>query len=441
MTPEYLEKIGIMPGSRAFFEAGVLSSILLCPDWMNACDVSTTDFESPDHRAIFEAMAALHADGIPIDSVAVWERSRVPPVSISQVVNVAPTASNMPWYLERLKRVVLEAIRKDEGSQAAMKIKAGANPEETLSAMSERIKAAEDRLLPRDDQPEFARVVSEIMHRIRSGFQAVQTLRTGISWLDSLSRGLIPGDYVILAARPSCGKTALAVQVLAELARNGTPTVFFSREMSQELIAQRLISYCSWLDVTGLLRGESCSEGDVDQVLAAEPDIRAMSNRIRVISRGMSGIEAVEKMARQAVAWGAQLVVFDYIQLMEVSGGRSRNDEIERFSRRMKALLTELGVPGIFLSQLSRSCEAENRRPKLSDLRDSGAIEQDADLVWFLHREKINPKDRRDDAPEQTVLIQAKGRNVGLGSRRLTFSGRFQRFSELAGSDDGAIDE
>lgn len=440
MTPEYLTKIGINPNSRQFYEAGVLSCVLLNPEWIKACDIGSNDFANPEHRRIYEAMSALHEDGIPIDAVSVWGRAKVSAERIALVVNVAPTSTNLPWYLERLKRIALEEIRKSEGHAAAEAIKSGGDPDAAIAKMNTNIRDAEERLLPRDDQPEFARVTSEIMMRIRTGELAIQTLKTGIPWIDNLSRGLIPGDYAILAARPSCGKTALAVQILAELAKSGIPTVFFSREMSQELIAQRLISYCSWTDVTGLLRGEESDEDTRNSVLSVEPEIRYASQLIKVIARGINSIESVERLARLAVTGGARLVVFDYIQLMEMSTGRNRNEDVEKFSRRMKAMLVDLGVPGIFLSQLSRSCEAENRRPKLSDLRDSGAIEQDADLVWFLHREKINPKDKRDDAPEQTVLMQSKGRNVGLGTRRLTFAGKFQRFSALVGSSEDERD-
>lgn len=440
MTPEYLTNIGLSPNSRRFFEAGVLSCVLLNPEWLNACDIDSSDFAHPEHRRMYESMLELQEDGAPIDAVAVWARSKVSAERISQVVNVAPTSVNLPWYLDRLKRISLEDIRRAEGQKAAESIKEGLHPDEAIGQMNAIIRVAEERLLPRDDQSEFSRVTAEILSRIKSGSLAMETLKTGIPWLDSLCRGLIPGDYVILAARPSCGKTALAVQILAELARSNVPTVFFSREMSQELIAQRLISYFAWSDVTGLMRGEEFDEDVRTSVLSVEPEIRAAAHLIKVIAKGINTIESVERLARIAVTGGARLVVFDYIQLMEISTGRNRNEDVEKFSRRMKAMLVELGVPGIFLSQLSRSCEAENRRPKLSDLRDSGAIEQDADLVWFLHREKINPKDKREDAPEQTVLLQSKGRNVGLGTRRLTFAGKFQRFSPLAGASDGCPD-
>lgn len=417
MNAEYLEKIGYERESRQLLEAEVLSACMINPEWLNTLDLTTHDFTG-DHGAIYSAMLEQHADGEPVDTVTIWKKTGVSPSRLATIVNVAATSANLPYYCKQLKERIFSDAKRREADKANDAIRSGGDHQAALSEMNSAIEAEKARLIGEGQGQDFASVVAGIIQRIRNGEIDGSVLHVNIPWLDRLSKGLAAGDYIILAARPSCGKTALLIQILTELSIRGHRSLFFSKEMSDVKIGLRTISYCAMANANDILRGNGDQSGR-ETILDIEQDIRRVAQNIKVFSRGIT-VDSVEREMRSAAAAGYEVVGFDYIQLMECGNGRSRNSDIEGFSRRVKTVLNETGLRGIFLSQLSRECEKDNRAPRMSDLRDSGSIEQDADGVWFLHR-----KDKF------TFFNVAKGRDTGIGGTTLLFDGQRQRFAEV----------
>ena len=254
--------------------------------------------------------------------------------------------------------------------------------------MRERIKAETERLRPETrDEPTFTETVVEILRQIKNE-ETILAQITGVAWFDRILKGMMPSDMTILAARPSNGKTALTLQILAEASRRNIRSIFFSKEMTQAKLVIRLLQYLSFEVVGRLLRGSKDPELK-QAALSVADEAKAISANIHVISEKISGEDFIRREIEKAVTKGATLMAFDYIQLL-TGKGRNRNEEVGLISTAIKNILKDTGIPGIVLSQMNRGVEHDNRRPRLSDLRESGNLEQDADNESFLHRQKDN---------------------------------------------------
>lgn len=261
----------------------------------------------------------------------------------------------------------------------------------------------------------------------------VTGIPTGFIDLDYKTSGLQPSDLVLVAARPSMGKTAFVLNLVDHVAvRKGMPCMIFSLEMSKEQLVNRMLAMESNVDSQKLRTG-NLSDTDWDAIVEGIGVI-GNSNLIIDDTPGISVTELRSKCRKMKLEYGLSLIVIDYIQLMSGSGKRSsesRQQEISEISRSLKALAREMNAPVVALSQLSRACETRlEHRPMLSDLRESGAIEQDADVVMFLYRDDYYNKDT--DTPNIAEVIIAKQRNGPIGTINLLWQPEFTKFVNLA---------
>ena len=260
----------------------------------------------------------------------------------------------------------------------------------------------------------------------------VAGLATGFIDLDRMTTGLHSSDYVLIAARPSMGKTALALNIIQNVVfRDGKSAAIFSLDSSREMLMNRLFAQESRVDAQNIRTGNLPNE-DWDKLLESSDTI-GRSNLIIDDTPGISVSELRSKCCKFKLEHGLDLVVIDYLQLMSGSGksGESRQQEISDISRSLKALARELNVPVVALSQLSRAVESRpNHRPMLSDLRESGAIEQDADVVMFIYRDDYyNPDSEKKGVAE---IIIAKQRNGPIGTVELSWQPALTKFANLA---------
>ncbi len=273
-------------------------------------------------------------------------------------------------------------------------------------------------------------VVGDIEARCRGDVRAAG-VPTGFVQLDELTGGLHPGDLVILAARPSVGKTAFALNVMLGAFRSGARAMMFSMEMGRKQIMERLLANVADIRLQRIRR-EPLFDHDLGKLARATAELRTLD--LEVDDRSTLSVAEMRAAARRAHAKAPLgLIIVDYLQYAKGTTDENRTQEVASISRGLKALARDLAVPVLALSQLNRESEKnDGARPKLSNLRDSGAIEQDADLVLFLHR-----KDIKNYTDRTAELIVAKHRNGECGTIELDFYGSRQRFTELAGPQPG----
>ena len=444
-------------------EQNVLSAMLIDT---HAADIvaerlQPEDFYRPSHQIICRAIFRLRSRNEPVDLVTVTEElkkeNRLEDVGdisyLTLLANVAPTAANVKYHARIVEEKSLLRQMVESGTAiAAMGYEGG---EEDVQDLIDRAEKNLLRLSCRKSATDFVPIqdiVSAAMDRLGSlveNSRVVTGLSTGFTDLDSITAGLHPSDFIIVAARPSMGKTALALNIAENVALRGTRegepprrVAFFSLEMSRDQLAQRMI--CTEADVGDreLRPAEPEDENEKREVLDrlwAASDNLAASNIFIDDTPGLSIRELRSKARRLKAAGGLDLIVIDYLQLMQVSLGRSgsenRQHEVSEISRSLKALARELEAPVLALSQLSRSVENRQvKRPMLSDLRESGSLEQDADIVMFLYREDYY-KAAEEEPTHLTELIVAKHRNGPTGKIDLFFRKDCTRFISLNEKD------
>ena len=432
-----------VPPNSIEAEQSLLGGLMLDhQSWDKIADVvSADDFYRKDHRLIFAAIASLAEDANPCDVVTVSEfldnRGELDAAGgleyLATLANETPGAANARSYARILReRAMLRAL-----ISAGNQISGSAFTTEGRTA-AELVDAAEQLVFE----------IAESGSRGRSGFKALKQIlpdavdridilhqsdgditgiQSGYTEFDKLTAGLQPGDLIVIAGRPSMGKTALAVN-MAENAAIGAqiPTAIFSMEMSSQQLAFRMISSLGRVDQAHLRTGRFPDE-DWSRINTA---VQLMSEAPIFIddTPGLSPTEIRARARRLQREHGLGLIVIDYLQLMSVPGSQeNRATEISEISRSLKALAKELTVPIIALSQLNRSVEQRgDKRPVMSDLRESGAIEQDADLILFIYREEVY----NQDTPRKGIadIAIAKQRNGPIGDFPLTFVGRYTKF-------------
>ncbi len=432
-----------VPPNSIEAEQSLIGGLMLDHEaWEKVADViSADDFYRKDHRLIFSAIASLAAGSNPCDVVTVSEyldnRGELDQSGgleyIATLANETPGAANARAYAKILReRAVLRALI-NAGNEIAGSAFA------TDGRMANELVDAAERLV-------FE--IAEKGSRGRAGFRALKTILpdavdridllhqsegeitgipTGFTEFDKLTAGLQPGELVVIAGRPSMGKTSLAINI-AENAAIGSkvPTAIFSMEMPSQQLAFRMISSLGRVDQAHLRTGRFPDE-DWSRINTA---VQLMSDAPIFIddSAGLSPTDIRARARRLHREHGLGLIVIDYLQLMQVPGSReNRATEISEISRSLKALAKELELPIIALSQLNRSVEQRpDKRPIMSDLRESGAIEQDADLILFIYREEVyNPDTPRKGIADISI---AKQRNGPIGDFPLTFVGRYTKF-------------
>lgn len=403
-----------------------------------------SDFYQQQLGVMFDSMVELFNEGKPVDLVTLQDRLKekdVPPeVSsmdfVRDIMTMVPTSVNIKSYASIVheKAVLRKLIRTTE--EIANTCYAGKDALEDILAVTE--KNIFNLLQSRSTQ-EFVpikQVAINVLEKIEQAYKTQGTVTgipTGFIDLDYKLSGFQPSDLVLIAARPSMGKTAFVLNVVDHVAvRRKLPCMVFSLEMSKEQLVNRMLSMESNVDAQKLRTG-TLTDSDWDAVVEG---VGIIGGAQLVIddTPGITISELRSKCRKMKLEQGLSLVIIDYLQLMSGSGrggGENRQQEISEISRSLKALARELHAPVVALSQLSRACETrQDHRPMLSDLRESGAIEQDADVVMFLYRDDYYNKDT--EHPNEAEVIIAKQRNGPIGTITLIWKPEFTKFVNAA---------
>ncbi|MCI8949384.1 MAG: replicative DNA helicase [Lachnospiraceae bacterium] len=434
----------VLPHS-AEAEQSVIGAMLMDRDAVIAASemVGADDFYQHQYGVMFESMVELFNEGKPVDLVTLQNRLKekdVPPeVSslefVREIIATVPTSANIRSYasIVREKAVLRRLIRVNE--EIANTCYVGKDKLEDILAYTE--KAIFDLLQSRmgGDFVPIKQVVLNVLEKIETASKSggsVTGIPTGFIDLDYKTSGMQPSDFVLIAARPSMGKTAFVLNLVDYVAvRKGLPCMIFSLEMSKEQLVNRMLSMESNVDSQKLRTG-NLTDADWDAVVEG---IGIIGNSKLIIddTPGISVTELRSKCRKMKLEYGLSMIIIDYLQLMSGSGrgGDNRQQEISEISRSLKALAREMNAPVIALSQLSRACETrQDHRPMLSDLRESGAIEQDADVVMFLYRDDYYNKDT--ERPNVAEVIIAKQRNGPIGTVELLWRPEFTKFVNMA---------
>ncbi|MBE7720974.1 replicative DNA helicase [Lacrimispora indolis] len=426
-------------------EQSVIGSMLMDRDAIiTASEIVTAgDFYQHQYGIMFEAMLELFNENLPVDLVTLQNRLKekdVPPeVSsldfVRDIITTVPTSANIKSYanIVQNKAVLRRLIKANE--DIANTCYAGKESLETILATTE--KTIFDLLQNRSsgDFVPIRQVAMNVLEKIEEASKnqgTVTGIPTGFIDLDYKTSGLQPSDFILIAARPSMGKTAFVLNLVDHIAvKKGLPSMVFSLEMSKEQLVNRMLAMESNVDSQKLRTG-TLSDSDWDAVVEG---IGVIGNSKLIIddTPGISIGELRSKCRKMKLEHGLSVVIIDYLQLMSGSGkgGDNRQQEISEISRSLKGLARELSAPVIALSQLSRACETrQDHRPMLSDLRESGAIEQDADVVMFLYRDDYYNKDT--DMPNIAEVIIAKQRNGPIGTVNLVWRPEYTKFANMA---------
>ncbi len=434
----------ILPHS-AEAEQSVLGAMLYSEDAINTAMeiLEADDFYNHQNGMIYRAIMDLYREGKPTDIVNVQDRLRhmqdVPPeVSsldfLKNLLNSVFTAANVGSYARIVseKAVLRRLIRAADGiadscyleKEPAQKIME--QTEKTVFDLLERRQS--NRIEPVDQI--VLRVIDKIEEASKNGGQPTG-IPTGFTDLDRMTNGMQPSDLILFAGRPSMGKTAFVLNLADHFAvRVGVPTVIFEMEMSRDQLVNRMLSMESHVDSNKLRTGD-LSELEWDDLVAGS-QIVAGSRLIIDDTPGISLPELRSRARKYKLEYGIGVIIVDYLQLMSGSGrnSESRQQEVSEISRGLKAIARELDVPLIACSQLSRAPEQRaDHRPVLADLRESGAIEQDADLVMFIYRDEVYNQD--SDQKGTAEIILAKQRNGAIGTVRLKWIAEQTRFANL----------
>jgi replicative DNA helicase len=433
-------------------ERSVLGAILIDNATFNvvAAVLQPEAFFRDAHRRIFERMADLSERSQPIDFITLKEElARAGeldevggPAYLAALTDGVPRSTNAEYYAQIVKeKATLRALIFSANKILATAYEAEQEADLILDEAESSIFAVADDRVKAGFVP-MKTLVSESFPKIEKLFthkSHITGVATGFADIDRKTRGLQPGDMVIVAARPSMGKTSLVLNICQHVATHGGVAGFFSLEMSKESLFMRMLASEARIDMHRLMSGQ-IGQREYGQITEA---LESLSEAQLFIddTAGISVLEMRAKARRLKAEHGLNLLAIDYVQLMTGRGRfENRTLELASISRSLKGLAKELGVPIIVLSQLSRASEARSdKRPQLSDLRESGALEQDADLVALIFREEMyKVGDEPSESDGIAEIIIAKQRNGPTGTVKLAFLREQTRFANLAhGTDVG----
>jgi len=423
-------------------EQSVLGSMLLSPDAIAVVleIIKPTDFYRDVHRYIYDAICKMYLEAEPIDPITISETlkkmSNLEKCGgkpyIYNLANIVPTAANAKYYAEIVARnATLRGLIKAATGIAAIGYEA---PDDIAQAVDEA-----DKLLFNVTQKRISENFIHIKPLLAENFEQIEKLAeqkrtvTGISTgfieLDKMTSGLHKSDLIIVAARPAMGKTSLALAMAKYAALKEKKSVaIFSLEMSRHQLVQRLICSEAKVEAQKLRTGQLSTTGwqKINRAIG-----RLSEAELYIDDTPSISVMELRAKARRMAKRDLDLIIVDYLQLMAGHGrAESRQQEISAISRSLKILGREMEVPVIAVSQLSRAVEArDNKRPVLSDLRESGAIEQDADMVMFIYRDKYYNPESEDDSAEISIK---KHRNGPTGKINLTFLEKYTKFENQA---------
>jgi replicative DNA helicase len=432
-------------------ERALLGALLLKPDALH--DVSDTvkadSFYAEKHRLIFDAMRDLADRGDPIDLLSLSERLLAKGVLeraggrtyVAELANSAPAPGNYAHYAElvakkHVMRALIETAHEiteaayDEGQETAQVLD---QAEKSIYAIGNASSAHKFTAVADKLEATWERIETLSKHE-----GSIRGIPTGFPELDNLLSGLHKSDLIILAARPSVGKSTLAMDIARNVAiRHNTPVGIFALEMSAEQLIDRMLAAESYVDAWKIRTGTVKAEEDFTRIRDA---LEALSKApIYIDDKPGNNILAMRAVARRLKRErGIGLIIVDYLQLMAPTNTKNSDSMVQQvteISRSLKSLARELDVPVLALSQLSRAVEQRGGKPRLSDLRDSGSIEQDADIVMFIHREDKTNKD--SDRPGIAEIMIEKHRNGPTGKVELFFDDKRSTFQSIDKSGYG----
>ena len=425
-------------------EQAVLGSMLIDPRCVPEVidKLRPDDFYLQQNRDIYETIYSMFNYSMTIDPVTVLENMKQNGVYdenqsrgyLLQLMDTTPTAANVKEYVSILKdKTLLRRVAETAGELTAQIQQGTETGQDMLEMAEQRIYAIRQGRAARGLTP-ISQVVIEAYERLNelaASDSAIPGLSTGLVDLDRAISGLNKSDLILLAARPGMGKTSMALNILLEAGKkSGKNVVFFSLEMSREQLALWLISSECFVDNKKLVTGK-LTDDDWDKIAVAADSL----NHSRILIDDDSSVTVADINAKCRRVEDLGLVVIDYLQLMQSAGGKTRQGDnrqqiVSDISRSLKIMAKELNVPVLCLSQLSRANESRtDKRPMLSDLRESGAIEQDADIVMFLYREGYYNKDTEN--PNLAECIIAKNRHGETRTIELQWLPDFTSFSDI----------
>lgn len=439
-----------VPPQNIEAEQAVLGAMLISKEAIaeSAQILNPQDFYREAHRIVFEAMLDLSNRNQAVDNLTVIEQlnktnqlEKVGGIAfVTALANTVPTAANVVFYAKIVKEKALMRHLINTATAIAAMGYEGAEDADTIMDKAEKmiLEIASNRKT--GDFTPINQIVIDTFSKIENLYESkggLTGLSTGFKDLDKLTAGLQPSDLILVAARPSMGKTAFTLNIASHVAlKENKPVAFFSLEMSKEQLMQRML--CA----EGLVESQRLRVGDLDeqdwQKLIAAADKFSKAPLYIDDTPGISIMELRSKARRLQQEKGLSLVLIDYLQLMQGranKNGDNRQQEISEISRSLKSLARELNVPVIALSQLSRSVESRQiKKPMLSDLRESGSLEQDADIVMFLYREDYYNAETENK--NITDVIVAKHRNGPVDTVQLFFHKEFTKFADLLRTQD-----
>ena len=424
-------------------EKALLGLILVNPSSINKIRgfIIANDFFDQKNRIIFSAFIDMMDEGSEIETTLLIHRleknNNLKKIGgdlyISELIESAGMESNITKYIKEIAdKSQLRKVKKVVGEIQAEIDKSSADASVILEQVEQGILSA-TRDTKQKDFEDAKSVVDSSLKRIeeRASQEGISGLVTEIPSLDVMTSGLQKGDLIIIAARPSMGKTAFALNLAANVSKLNT-VAFFSLEMPAEQLMNRILSFTGFIDGHKLKDSNKLTSDDWKKLYVASSKAKNLNLYIDD-SAGVKLAELVWKAKKLAKNVGLDMIVIDYMQLITVGSGSSdnRQAEVSAISRTLKMLARELEIPVIALSQLSRKVEQrENKTPMMSDLRESGAIEQDADIIMFLYREVYYNKEERNKKHQGTDVIIAKHRNGAIGTIKLSFNPTIGLFTD-----------
>ncbi|QMV43722.1 replicative DNA helicase [Cohnella cholangitidis] len=446
--------LDMQPQADIEAEHATLGAILLEPDTLDLVRerLQGGEFYEPAHRKIFRAMVKVTDNGNPLDlrslTAELSDSKELESVGgimyLTRLVNSTPTAANAAWYAERVADVFLRRETFDTLTELWRKAMKQTDTRAFLEVADQAISKISDRAAPKQEFRKIQDVIievidqAEVKYNNREKFSGVTGTPSGYVDLDKMTSGFQSNDLIIVAARPSVGKTAFALNIAQNVAVRTEQTVaVFSLEMSAGQLVQRMVCAEGNIDASRMRSG--FFEGEDWARMGEAAGLLGQANIFIDDTPGITVNEIRSKCRRLKKEQGIGLILIDYLQLIQSSGrGANRQEEVSHISRTLKQIARELEVPVIALSQLSRGVEQrQDKRPMMSDLRESGAIEQDADIVAFLYRDDYY--DKESEKKNLIEIIIAKQRNGPVGTVELVFLKQFNKFVSLDRSHGSAF--
>ena len=435
------------PPSNVDAEKALLGAIILKPDVMH--DISVTvfpeSFYADKHRQIFDAIQKIFAKGDPIDTVSVVTKlkdmgqlDRVGGAAyVTELIETVPAAGNAMYYAEQVQsKSTLRGLIHAADDIAEIGYSDPESVDEALDQAEKKVFAATQSPSSQKFRP-IGSALTEAWERfehLTENPDDKRGVQSGFTALDNLLAGFQKSDLVILAARPSMGKTTFALDIARNAAlKHGASVGIFSLEMSDQQLVDRMLAAEAGVDSWKLRTGRLSNDEEYELLQGAMQKLHKAP--IHIIDEAAMNIVRMRSAARRLKnEYGLDMLIVDYLQLMSptlTKGSDSMVQQITEISRSLKILAKELEIPVVALSQLSRAVEQRGGKPRLSDLRDSGSIEQDADVVMFIHREDKMNRDKEAERPNIAEIMVEKHRNGAVGSCELYFDDKHVRFLNL----------